>query len=889
MSNIKNKSLICISAIFTGIFLLAFMIIKGMEPFGDQTLVNYDCQSQIYPLLCTLHDKLSGGGSFFYSWEGGLGDGFLPTYFYYLSSPINLFVIFVDKSNIRSFINITIFFRMTLSAAAMAAYLSQKKYDVSSESEEGQKTKETQNSRVFIIPLACAYALSGFVFGFYHESMWLDSYMIFPVILLGYDRMMKQNKPGVYILSLVYSSLCSFYMTFMIGFFLVMWLVLDEHESFKVFLRKGILFGISSALAIGMTALSILVSYIGVMKTHVEDEPDIVHKWFGNIFNIIRYQFPLSTPINVSYDNNCANLYCGLFAVMLVFVYVFTKNIKLSVKIKRILLIFFLLISMNEAILNFIWHGFHYQLCIPNRFAFILIFVLLLTAYEALDTVGNMKTAAIGLVIAEVFPIVSYFFNDFDSQYGSKTVLMVSIGLVLLYGLLYTLHVLVHKTAVIVLFSVFMMAEVMVNATASLSYDISYAGRYDEVLADSEDLIEKIEEDDDTPFYRSKLLGTILTNTGNILGINGVQSFNSMMSSNMLKFATSYGIFRTDVSVDENGGYEPLDDILGVRYLYSAAEVFPSKTGYELAETSNTVEAYRNNNALSLGYAVNKDIQNLNADENEILDNINSLSSAMTGCGNLLDEVVPEYKITGDGYSVEYADVEYFYARLTPTKAVDQAYVKLSFDVPKSGLYNMYMNYSDYGIVTIYVNNDIRRYEFTNFGGILNLGNLDENDKVDVFVQSENTMADGYSLVEQPYLSLRFACVNEQEYNTFINTLKDNTMNIGYISGGDIKANVNIPEGKMLFTSIPYDDSWHVYENGKEIKKEKLIGTFLGLDLGVGEHELEFKYVPEGFYLGLIITIVSWIAFVVLMLQINKKNVEEKKEDEKTINSSTII
>ena len=99
----------------------------------------------------------------------------------------------------------------------------------------------------------------------------------------------------------------------------------------------------------------------------------------------------------------------------------------------------------------------------------------------------------------------------------------------------------------------------------------------------------------------------------------------------------------------------------------------------------------------------------------------------------------------------------------------------------------------------------------------------------------------------------------------------------------------SIPEGKMLFTSIPYDDSWHVYENGKEIKKEKLIGTFLGLDLGVGEHELEFKYVPEGFYLGLIITIVSWIAFVVLMLQINKKNVEEKKEDEKTINSSTII
>ena len=459
MKFLKKNKYILLSTVATAFFLLTFMIIKGIEPFGDQTLVNYDCQSQIYPLLCTLHDKLRNGGSFFYSWEGGLGDGFLPTYFYYLSSPINFFVVFVNKSDIRSFINITIVFRMILAATAMSVYLS-------------KKTQADKKTGAFIIPLACAYALSGFVFGFYHESMWLDSYMIFPVILLGYDRLMKQNKPGVYILSLVYSSLCSFYMTFMIGFFLVIWFLLDEYESFKAFLKKGILFGFSSALAIGMTALSILVSYIGVMKTHVEDEPDIVHKWFGNIFNIIRYQFPLSTPINVSYDNNCANLYCGLFAVMLVFVYVFTKNIKLSVKLKRILLILFLLISMNEAILNFIWHGFHYQLCIPNRFAFILIFVLLLTAYEALEEAGNIKTAAIGLIIAEVFPIVSYFFNDFDSQYGSKTVLIASIVLVLLYGVMYMMHALTQKTAVVILFSVCMIAEVMVNAAASLSYDL---------------------------------------------------------------------------------------------------------------------------------------------------------------------------------------------------------------------------------------------------------------------------------------------------------------------------------------------------------------------------------------------------------------------------------
>ena len=877
MKMIKRKYTVVLSTVITAIFLMIVMVVMGIEPFGDKTLVNYDCQSQIYPLLCTLHDKLINKESFLYGWEGGLGDGFLPTYFYYLSSPINFLVAFVNKKDIRSFINLTIFLRMTLSSTAMAAFFSNK-----IELNVIEDKKEISNKcSVFIIPLSCAYGLSGFVFGYYHESMWLDSYMIFPLVLMGYNIMIKQNKPLVYILCLVYSSLCSFYMTFMIGLFLVLWFLLDEYESFKLFLKKGILFSVSSLLAIGMTSFSIIVSFLGVMKTHVEDEPDIKHMWFGNIFNIIKYQFPMSTPINVSYDNNCANLYCGIFALMLLFVYIFSKNIKISVKIKRIMLILFVLISMNEAILNFIWHGFHYQLCIPNRFAFILIFLLLLTAYETLESAEDMKTIAIGLVIAEVFPILSYSFTDFDSQYGSKTVLIISIILILIYGMLFLFHAFTKKIMVIIAFSIIMISEIMVNAVGAISYDISQAGRYDQVLADTEKLISKVESEDNTPFYRSKLLGTILANTGNIVGVNSIQSFNSMANNNILRFAGLYGIYKTDVSIDENGGYEPLDDILGVRYLYSAAEVFPSKVGYELTQSSDIVEVYRNNNALSLGYAVNKSIKNHKADKKDIVANINNLTTSMTGCGNILNEVIPNYNVSGEGIRIEYGDVEYFYTRLIPDKKTDQEYVKVSFDVTKEGYYNMYMDYSDYGIITIYVNDDIRRFEYTSFGGVLNIGELHENDKVTVFIQSENKMADGYALVEYPILELRFLCINDNEYNKFINGLKADEMKIDAISGGNINASINVPEEKMLFTSIPYDDSWHIYENGKELKKEKLLDAFIGLDLDPGNHSLVFKYIPSGFYVGIIVTILSWLFFVIWIIYVKKIHlgVNDKHDD----------
>lgn len=866
MRFIRRNKYIIISTAITLLFLLVFMVVKGLEPFGNSTMVRYDCQSQVYPLLCTLHDKLCNGESFLYSWEAGLGDGFLPTYFYYLSSPFNLLVVFVKKNDIRSFIHVMIFLKMTLSAMMMAIYLT-------------YKEKEEANDSIFIVPISCAYAMSSFVFGFYHESMWLDSYMILPLVMLGYDRMLKRNKPAVYILSLVYSSLCSFYMTFIIGFFLVLWFLLDEHESLKVFAKKLILFGVSSLLAIGMTAFSILVSYIGVMKTHVEDEPEIVHKWFGNLFNILKYQFPFSNPINVSYDNNCANIYCGLFAVVLVFIYAFSDKIKVSIRIKRIIFLVFILLSMNEAILNFVWHGFHYQLCIPNRFAFVYIFAILLTAYEALECECGVKRTAIGLVIAEIYPMVSYFFEEFDSGFSSKVVLLISLSLVILYGALIILRSVIKKTVVYIALSVIMLAELLANAAVSISFNLNQAGRYDKVFEDSEQLISQIEASDNTKFYRAKLLGTVQNNTGNILGINGVQSFNSMMNNNMLRFADMFGFFRTDVSMDENGGYVPIDDILGIKYLYSAAEVFPEKMGYELVGSSDTVEVYRNNNALSLGYAVQNDIKEFMPKEHEVINNINVMATNMTGCGNIWEEVIPELNVVGNGYSVDRENIDYFLSKLTPNEVVDQPYVSLSFNVPQAGIYNMYIDYPDYGIFTIYVNDEIRRYEFTSFGGVLNLGKLAEGDKVDIFVQSENNMADGYSVDSQLYLELRFLRINEAEYNNFIETIKNNEMNIDELSGGHIIANVNSKDNTTLFTSIPYDESWHIYENGKELKTEKLVNTFLGVELSKGDHSLEFRYIPGGLYPGIVITIISWIIFFIWQFYCHIKSIgtESKK------------
>ena len=863
MSFIKKHFEIVLSITILSILVLVFMLIKKIEPFGNMTLVNCDCASQIYPLMCTFQEKLKSGEGLFYSWYGGMGDGFLPTYFYYLASPINLLVVFLEKGDIRSFINITIFLRIIFAAGAFSCFLSKKFSD--------------SNKRIYIIPISIAYALSGFVYGYYHESMWLDSYMVFPLIMLGYDRLLKEKKAGLYIISLVYSSLCSFYMTFMSGLFLVIWFLLDNHENKKKFVSDVLYFAISSALAIGMTFFSIIVSYIGVMKTHVDDEPDIVHEWFGNIFNIIKYQFTFSNPINISYSNNCANIYSGVFCICLVLTFLLIKEIKLSYRIKRAILLIFLLVSMNESLLNFVWHGLHYQLCIPNRFSYIFIFLMLLTSFEALESAEDIRRTGIGLIIAELSPIICYFFVDFDGIFGSKKTLIIAFSIILLYSILTITHILVKKTFVYCIFFFFFFIEILANGYMAFSSDLSEAGIYDGVVASAEELKYELKQSDETLLFRSRMIGTTIKNAHYLLGINGVESFNSMMNKNLLTFSDKIGIFHTDVSIDENGGFEPLDDILGIKYYYSHGEVFPERMGLEAINIKNDVNLYKNENALSMGFASDENIKNIDLQDWEVIENINRLAYSMSGTGDVLKEVFPKYEISGDGYAVREGDLDHLYIELTLNGSTSDPYFNISYNITEAGKYNIYMNYTDYGVIVIYVNDEIRRYEFTSFGGVLSLGYLNKDDRVKIVVKSESKMADGYTLDAPLTFELRNMKLSEDELNSFISSMRERPLQITEISDAYIKGNVNLGEGQVLFTSIPYDKSWHIYENGKELKTEKYANTFLGADIGSGQHELEFKYMPEGFYLGIVVTIVSWIGFVVWMIIIRKNRIQDGK------------
>ena len=59
-----------------------------------------------------------------------------------------------------------------------------------------------------------------------------------------------------------------------------------------------------------------------------------------------------------------------------------------------------------------------------------------------------------------------------------------------------------------------------------------------------------------------------------------------------------------------------------------------------------------------------------------------------------------------------------------------------------------------------------------------------------------------------------------------------------------ISADININEdNSFVYTYIPYDDNWHVYDNGNEISKINCNLGFTGFNLTQGQHNIEFRYI----------------------------------------------
>lgn len=880
----KGVLYFCLSFIIPVIIMLLAFRKEGIHPFGSNQMLVVDLWHQYYPFFRVVREKLATGGSFLYSWQNGMGTNFLSLISYYAASPLNWISVFFDDEHVRDAMMYILVAKIGFSGAFFSCFLRYtfKRRDLS------------------IVAFSCMFALCSYTLGYYWNVMWFDTIALFPLVMLGVTAMCREKKWKLYTVSLALSLFSNYYIGFftcIFTIFMFMGSAVIEWKGIKDFFAKLWIIVRSSIIGIGLSAFMLLPAYFGLKLTHSADNTFPVkiswyEDWSAIFANLISYSEP-------THIEGLPNFACGMLAVVLFGVFIFSAGIKIREKIVSVLMLALITISCNMNVLNFIWHGFHFTNQLPYRFSFIFSFILIVSAYRAYEVLTRMGIKIYQLILLITAPAAVFglnYYNGVKSDEGFifDAVLKSSVIITVAYILIFiavkvipvkSLAVKRSVTSIFVTAAVIMElsgnANIGVEKVGSSSYT-SYPASYENV----QKVFDIMHEQDNPLFYRTEMTSTYTLNDSALYGYNGVSQFSSSANVSVTKLFRRLGLYASEAG---NRFYyrnsTPVVNMLfGIDYIVSKnGSLNNSVYNLESIGNNGSTYIYKNNYPLSLGFMMNENILELPDKEavnpfeyqNEIirlatgldsnvftaqpvnLVSYDNMDATKTSYGNYNFKVNDTDKPAKATYS--YAGIEdsylYGYARNGAFDSISVRCDGLSADNS--------ISVKDYPIV-------------------FPMGNGQEGSISEInFKISDEKQRGSYTIMAYALKTDAF----EQAYEKFA----DEQLEITEFTDTKITGTINVKEKGILYLSVPYEKGWSVYIDGEKTDTFNVLDSMLGVNADIGRHEVVLEYSPEGFNMGLIVSGISLLLFILFAI-IDSKNkrkaVEVEKYEESQSNDS---
>lgn len=80
------------------------------------------------------------------------------------------------------------------------------------------------------------------------------------------------------------------------------------------------------------------------------------------------------------------------------------------------------------------------------------------------------------------------------------------------------------------------------------------------------------------------------------------------------------------------------------------------------------------------------------------------------------------------------------------------------------------------------------------------------------------------------------------------------------------EAVIEVDEGEVVVWSIPYEDNWIVCIDGERVDLEKAYDFWLAAKISRGKHHIRIKYTQPNLLMGLLFSVLSTIAYIVLLV-----------------------
>lgn len=807
------------------IMFIALYYVREIYPFGDNCYLRSDMYHQYAPFFKELHRKLTSGESLFYSWDIGMGTNFTALYAYYLASPSNWFIALFPERYIIEVMNAIIIIKASLASVAFTYYIS----------------KHFNNKSCTIALFGMFYGMSGFIAAYSWNIMWLDCIVIFPLIMLGLERLVNENKCLLYCISLGFCIYTNYYISIMVCISIVLYYIvlmfnLKKNRCLTVYLKKFFNFCLYSLLAGGLAACLLLpVMYAFTLSaSSTSTFPQTVSNYFSVVSMLCRHL--INIPVHLGLDH-FPNIYCGVMVFLLVPLYIMNSKASSGEKVGKCILLLIFLTAYNLNVPNYIWHGFHYPNSLPARQSFIYIFFVLTMCYEGFHNLKNYSKKQLTIAFGIAFGIMLFLEQcGLEEMYEWKTV-YISAGFIIIYALLMLFYNRNRLKTPLLLFILF--ASSIIEVTINMEKTgISTTGRTAYLLDNNavDSLLEKVSSDD-TDFYRiEKTFGLKTKNDAAWHGYHSISTFSSTAPSGITDLLGNLGYEHSMNAYAFNGSTLVSSSIFNVKYIISN-KLLPESSLFSFYYGNDGEFLYKNSYTLPVGFVVDADIEDAW-----------ETSSAYNGI-----EVQNNFIKLNAGIENVFEQVYHY--------STD---VEVTVDVPKDAHYYAVVRNTNCDNVTVTLNGKLYNYpNLKNGRHIIDMGYLKTEDNV--------------TLTGDTSMNATVYAMNTDKFIHAYNILNSGGIQVSDYSETSIKGTIDAAKDGIVFFSIPYDGGWSVKVDGKKVPTFAIKDAVLGIDITAGEHTIEMKYLPVNLIPGIMITIACIL--ILAAITVFTKFVQNKKFD----------
>lgn len=843
--NIWNKlKPYLLTGIITLVILGIIFFIKGIYPFGRNSLIWGDMHDQITAFYYHFYDCFKGNQSLLVDFTSGGGVNFLGVMAYYILSPFTFLLLLVKRTDIYLMVSVIIALKIVCSSLTCLFAI---------------KTFYKKLPNLLSILLAIVYAFSGYSLFMYQITSWIDAMYMLPLIIIGLKKVLDLEKPTFYIVTLALSLIFSFYVTVMviIFFFLASFIYLLVYKEEKQERKKGILaLGISTVFSLLLSLFVVVPSYLQISISSRLD------------FSLNELLNSKTGPIT---DKASMFLFGGIMYVGLFFL---LKNWKKNKKFLSFYLPVLLIVLIPVLIepIHKIWHFGSFAF-FPYRFGFITMFLLILGACHGFQNLGIIESSTpkrnkiISIVLAFTIAISTFaimYVNYYDFQRAiEKLTISVNHTLLLILVLSTVVSIigcliilLLNKkldTFSLLLISIITFTHISVNTAIYLGID----GEQRMLMSQYEELASMSKTYQENDYYRVKNeASNMIMNSGIVSKYHTLDHYTSLTDRNNLESLKKLGYSSMWVKTFSRGGNLLLDAILANKYIITREE--KNSEYYTLKDHFGNLDFYELKKEPSYGYLLDKNDTIFDKENSFIISN--SLYQNITGTNNDIFKIIN--KLALHNIKVKKVGKNRYFEKIDP-----DAYAYFEKEISVEGKQTIYLEvfkslnnnkcYKMYEKFNIYINDKlyVQKAFGENDNGVLNLGTY-ENEVVNIKIE----LRDNVELN-----AITIGIMDNMMYENFIKNEKIDTK-VTY-DRNQIKVDLEVnEEGKLLFLPINYNKGYHATNNGEKTEIIKAYDNFIGIKLNRGENNIKISFMPTGFIPCLIVSATALIIMIIMLV-----------------------